>query len=205
MFKKYKLDWIWFKLSYPFRFAHHPLCDRYADQRFEVAGVHLCQGCTLVTIGTVLAALVSIITTLIFGEYLQFMVIFALISLLPAIIVDGFRLSRKYKRIARFGLGVAFGIAVGIITYSGWTNKLIFAGVLIVGLYGYRKFRQMTPKDDLCQTCPHLKEAPYCPGYQLQMNKNKEYKELAFPILESDLQARMKQLQINSKMTDIEL
>jgi hypothetical protein len=196
MLQKLKLEWLWFKLSYTFRFAHHPLCERYQDQRYQIGSVHLCQGCTLVTLGTIISALLAFLAIFFLSIPWQYFILTNIIALLPALIADGLRLGRRAKRFARFSLGLALGTTIGLIVVVPlWWLKVSLIIIGVFAIIAYRRFRSYTPKEDLCQTCPHLEEAPYCPGYILQMQKNKEYKELALPVLQPDLEARMSALQ----------
>jgi hypothetical protein len=43
------------------RFAHHPLCDRFADHVWRIGRLHLCAGCTCMVVGCVLATCLGII------------------------------------------------------------------------------------------------------------------------------------------------
>ena len=169
-----KREWLWLKLSYPFRWAHHPTCDPYSSQRFDLLGTSLCQGCTLVTAGLLLGSLISYVMNL------TSLIAFTLL-------VVGFGLSRRFKRLARVSIGLAIGNGLIQIIYQPWLLKLGLVLLFWTGWKIYQYFRSKSPSPDLCQTCDELPDAPRCSGIIDQFEANKKYRDLVLPVLDSDV------------------
>lgn len=178
-----KQEFTWLKLSYKFLWAHHPTCDPYANQRFDLLGISLCQGCTLITLGAIIGFVTSLILLLI--QLLVFVILFVM-SLVLVIAIDGFSLSRPFKRSLRLIMGITLGVGLAQLILQPWLIKLGFTILIFVMYNAYRLIRRSSPSKDLCQTCHELENIPNCSGMIDKIEANKRYQELVLPVLEND-------------------
>jgi hypothetical protein len=184
--KKIRLNLIWYRLSFPFQLAHHPLCDVYSTQVFKLYKIYLCQGCTLIVLGMIFSFISGIngwysvnLTTLLILIY----------SILPLLfLVDALYSNRIIKRISRFILGLLLGMTFSVAATSVWYNLLLLMGIIFVNWKIYQLFRKRFPSKDLCVDCEFLNKKPSCPGYILQLEANRKYRKLAYTLLEQDFQ-----------------
>jgi hypothetical protein len=181
-------EFTWLKLSYKFRWAHHPTCDTYQNQRFDIFGISLCQGCTILTV----SALISFVTTLILGIpiFLPLFILYIFVFLEVAII-DGIGLGRNFKRLARISIGASLGLAFAQILLLSSIQSSIILFLIFSTFFGYRRFRSKKSSEDLCQTCPELENAPRCPGVIHQYEANRTYQKLIVPVLDEDVIRRI--------------
>ncbi len=182
-----KLRWKHFKLTWRYKFAHHPLCDRYSNQVFRFKGVYLCQGCTLIYGGGILSFVVFLLLPREFFP-VEFIGWFytALLLISPTFVVEVFKLSRPLKRIARILNGITIGFwARGFFYFSDWIIKI---GIILLTVFFYYLFK-LTRKikggpADLCVGCPELVQGTICSGYKPIYEKEKEYSQYATKLLE---------------------
>jgi hypothetical protein len=183
-----KQEFTWLKLSYKFRWTHHPTCDPYQSQRFDFSGISLCQGCTILTV----SALISFITTLILGIpiFLPLFILY-IFALLGVAIIDGIGFGRNFKRLARISIGASLGMAFAQLLLLSLIQSSIILSLIISSFFGYRWFRSQKSSKDLCQTCPELKNAPRCQGVIRQYEANRTYQELIVPVIDEDTLRRI--------------
>jgi len=146
----------------------------------------------MVTIGSIFS-FIAVMLTLILSQLADIVYIaLLLIPVLPVIIIDGFHLSRFWKRIARLCLGISAGTAFAVILfYPSWWIKILVVLGLVSAKYAYEYFRTLSPSKDLCLTCQYLEDAPYCPGMTDKMEANKRYQELALPVMNSSIKSQV--------------
>jgi len=183
-------EFTWLNLSYKFLFAHHPTCNPYANQRFDILGISLCQGCTLVTLGAVGGFVTSLI--LLLSQLITFAGLFILTVGL-VFVIDGFSLGRPFKRFLRFIMGITLGVGVAQLILQPWLLKLGFVVFFVLIYNSYRVYRRSKPSEDLCQSCHELESAPYCSGMIDKMEANKRYQELILPVLDNDFIRQLEQ------------
>lgn len=107
-------------LQYPYRLAHHPLCDKFADHVYTIKGIKICRGCTNFYSGMIVGLILIPLLT-VFLE-LSFWILFALnwALFVPTILAVILSPPRIFKDFSRLLLGVgmisaACTIVVGII------------------------------------------------------------------------------------------
>ncbi len=190
-----------FQLSWKFKFAHHPLCQRYRNQVWHLGPLIVCQGCSLVLLG-ILSGLISSFYWLIPALAIKGFVLGLsfLIIMMPVLLVEFLRISwRPIKRLIRFltGFGIGFNIALILGFHSFWLTiqAIVF---LIGGYFLFKMVRHSRKKPDLCQTCPELSEKGVCSGYQTIVEAEREYGKIASevlkPYLDSYLKSKYQQL-----------
>ncbi|MHA1686522.1 MAG: hypothetical protein ACTSYD_08970 [Candidatus Heimdallarchaeaceae archaeon] len=127
-------------LQYPYRLAHHPLCDKFANHVYTIKGVKICRGCTNFYSGMIIGLiLIPLLTAFL---HLNFLVLFALnwgffIPTVLAVILDP---PRIFKDFSRFLLGIGMisalcTVIVGIIAtikdQDYWGAIIAFLTVII--------------------------------------------------------------------------
>lgn len=199
-FKNLKVSYIWLKLSYQFRFSHHPICDKYSNQLINVGSVHLCQGCTIVTVGGVIGAVAGMLGGILLESSMPRFIIPAVVIqsiMAPVFIIDYLQLGRKWKRVARACIGTAIGLGFSLAFFVGWLLKLTIVLLIFLNFQLYRIFRTKSPSIDLCPTCEFFPDKPNCPGFEQQFAANKVYMQRATEILYDSFEARFSQLSQN--------
>lgn len=190
MIQRLRLEFVWLKLSYRFKFAHHPTCTPYSNQVFRVLGIHLCQGCTMIYLGIIMGFLTQLLLQILFSP-VTFLVT-TIVTVGIVLILDTQTSIRLVKRTLRFSMGLYAGcIAASVIIDPNWIMKIVFAVVIILLFQAYRFFRMMRPSKDLCQTCPDFPKAPYCPGLIMQMEANSKYQDLVLPMVEANIASKL--------------
>ena len=175
-----------FQLFHIFKFAHHPLCDRFSDHVWKIGNIYVCQGCTLSILGAILGTflLVIINPALTLIQWL----ILGISFLIPTLIVELFKIKyRPLKRTVRLIAGFDLGICLGLII-SGSVHEKIFALIFIV--FGYSLFsliRRLKRPKDKCEGCFELKEEGICPGLKIEAALNREYSKYASDLLEKKI------------------
>lgn len=148
------------------RFAHHPLCDRYAGELLRLTGrTRLCRGCTLFASGGVAGVLAAIVVRPTF--------IWAAASLGGAVMLCMASLRRRGSKVAsRLAPGGAFGFALGGGIWS------VVAAVAVALLLA-RAYRRRGPDRSPCATCPErLRPAP-CRGMSEIVRAERGFRRLS--------------------------
>ena len=136
------------------RFAHHPLCDRYAGEVIRIGRVRLCRGCAFTALGSAMGGAIALVTHT--GALLAAAAALAL--LVPSLASR----SRFPKLLSRFAPSSLFGFALLASLLAG--DFLVAAAILavVIGLrvaYG-RRGGDRSP----CATCPERDASP-CSGF----------------------------------------
>jgi len=140
------------------RFAHHPLCDRYAGEVVRLGRrTRLCRGCTLAVVGGLAGGLAGL------GVGGSTSAAAAALALATALLIPTMvsrrRVPKPITRLAPAAL-FAFALTTGTLAGQPWlvAATLAMIGVLRV-LYG-RRGGDRTP----CATCPERALSP-CSGF----------------------------------------
>lgn len=186
--KRLKLNIFKLKLTWRFKFAHHPLCQNYSDQVFKIGNIYLCQGCTLIYSGLVIGLLSGIIFNPSFS--IQIWAIIGVSLMVPTFVVQVVKLPRMFKRIARFLNGFDLGaIFFSIFILPKWSHRIIMIVSISVTYLAFRIIHKHKRKErDLCESCNELKTGKICSGYKLRAEKELEYSKYAEQILDEELQ-----------------
>jgi len=162
------------------RFAHHPLCDRYAGEIVRVGKLRLCRGCTFAIAGGLAGGFVGLA---IGGSTLAAAIAVACsTSLLLATLWSKRRkrIPKTWTRLVPAGL-YALAITCGVLAASPLGIALAVAAAAIVGLvrvlYG-RRGADRTP----CTTCPELGRSP-CSGFTRIVSRERAFQRVANQLL----------------------
>ena len=146
------------------RFAHHPLCHRYAKEVIAIGRrQRICRGCTLVILGLVCGVLA--------GQALPLSVAGWYFAGAAAVLLGASRLRRLPKSVTRlapaFALGWASTGSVGC--------ALLAAGIAVTAVLGYRR---RGPYRGPCVSCPEL-GARVCSGFFPIVHRERAFQRLA--------------------------
>jgi hypothetical protein len=169
-----KLDRLSLRAHRFHRFAHHPLCGRYAGEVVRFGRVRLCRGCTFAIAGGVLGASAGLALG---GSIAISLAASAAATLvLLATLYRRGRLTKLVTRLAPAGL-FALAITCGVLAASfAGAAVAAFAAAMVVGLrvlYG-RRGADRSP----CVSCPERELAP-CSGFAPIVMRERAFQRIA--------------------------
>jgi hypothetical protein len=167
------------------RFSHHPSCDRYAGEVVRLGRrIRLCRGCALTAAGALLGGAAGLlapppaIAALLAGPPL--LAAWGVLALAPRAGHPIPKLLTRAAPTALAGLLVAAGLraalAPGPQRWAGILAALGAAGVLALGLIGYRR---RGPDRAACLDCPQAPPGPRCDGFRATVRRERAFSRLA--------------------------
>jgi hypothetical protein len=141
------------------RFAHHPLCTRYAGEVIRIGPrVRLCRGCVLTALGGALGGAIAIVTPVSTPTIPLLAAAAALVVLVPSLASR----RRFPKLVSRFTPSALFGFSLvaSLVAAHFVTAAAILAVVLALRILYGRRGGDRSP----CATCPERDDAP-CSGF----------------------------------------
>ncbi|UCE13837.1 MAG: hypothetical protein JSV04_01355 [Candidatus Heimdallarchaeota archaeon] len=179
--KRWEVSWRW-------HFAHHPLCDRYSDQTWNIGSFIICQGCSLVLTGIISGFSLCLLLGVVLDP-IGWIILWAIFFLSTILGEFYFMFRRPFKRMARFFAGIGIGSFFWfLLTEPNIIYKLIGAGFGFIAYSAFLKVRGYT-KVDKCYGCPELKPG-ICPGLEHESLAMKEYSNYATTLLEDQLREK---------------
>ncbi|HXC17519.1 MAG TPA: hypothetical protein VNV60_08780, partial [Holophagaceae bacterium] len=129
------------------RFAHHPLCAEYADERIQVGRIRLCRGCALLAAGAGAGLLL--------GAFLPAHRMVAGLALVLAAFAGVCAFALRLPKIAGRalpGAALAFALVQGLrLGLPGW---MLSAGSASLFVAAFVLYRRRGPHRGPCETCP---------------------------------------------------
>ena len=176
------LKWLWLASTISFRWAHKPLCDRFAHDVLRVGDVAICRSCTCLYAG-----FVSGMVACRFLPEKNGMVLLACgVALLLAVALSCPKWygswSRRFRDVLRFGCGWLATICA-ILSFQ---QHLALGGLLLMTLWMCRHwYLQLrgARKQVACQGCPEFGTGEICSGFTHQARRLRKYEELATRML----------------------
>jgi hypothetical protein len=155
------------------RFAHHPLCDRYAGEVVRIgARTRLCRGCTNAVLGGLAGGVLGIIAT----DAIAIASVIAAVALIGATLYAKRRPSKLVTRLVPAAL-FALALAHGAVARAPLALAAAFAAATSAGglrfLYG-RRGADRTP----CMTCPERERQP-CSGLRPILSRERAFQRVA--------------------------
>jgi 4-amino-4-deoxy-L-arabinose transferase-like glycosyltransferase len=148
-----------------YRFAHHPLCSRYASEVIPIGRrIRLCRGCTFVALGIAcgLALGIALRGPAILGV--------GLVLLAATIGWTSIR-TRLPKTTSRFLPALFFGIAIACNLVIA-AAAIAAAGALLLG------YRRRGPDRAPCQLCPE-KDSRVCSGFKRMVSRERAFRRVS--------------------------
>lgn len=177
--KRVYLKALWYKKTYPFYWAHKPMCGLYRDDVVRFKKIYLCRSCLFVYLGIGFGILYPILFPAIYTEYglvsIAALSVFTLPFSYPSVYK---RLSRRFRDLLRFSLG-CITVQIVYLFFKGFIlpalTVLIFCYILWKIYFTKRAKRKL----QLCHDCEEFSYETVCSGYTLQTKLLREYEEEA--------------------------
>jgi len=165
------------------RFAHHPLCGRYASELVTLGPqrTRVCRGCLAAALGALTGAAVCLVSRP------QAAVLYAVLAAGVALGAVSLRL-RLPKTLGRFVPAAAAGFAIASVL-TGPTSFAWLSGALTFAA-AVAAYRRRQPNRTPCATCPERTGANVCSGYARIVRRERAFQHLAGRIIATDLAAR---------------
>jgi hypothetical protein len=158
------------------RFAHHPLCDRYANELIPLGRRdRVCRGCAAIAGGVVGGGVLTVLFAPIGA------VLYAALALGAALGVASLRV-RLPKSLGRFLPALALGAAAA----SGFTTPRSYAWLVAVLAFAAASvaYRRRGPSRTPCESCPErLLPAP-CSGFKRIVRRERAFQRVARGMIE---------------------
>jgi hypothetical protein len=163
------------------RYAHHPLCVEYADERIQIGRIRLCRGCALLGIG--------LLSGFAAGIALRPHLMSTGLALIPGIAIGllSFHL-RTPKTVGRLlpGAALAFAAVQGLrLGPMGWALSMAAGAVFAIAVFLYRR---RGPNRGPCETCRERDRRPACRGFAPVLRRERALQRLAGRLIAKDLQ-----------------
>jgi len=156
------------------RFAHHPLCGRYASELIPLGRrARICRGCACAALGTLAGALGALFTqpsprTLLVGGALGLAVLLSTLAL---------RLPKALGRGLSAGLASFAGVG-GLLSTESAPRVLALGLLAFAGIFLWL-YRRRGPNRSPCQTCPERLAARTCSGLRPIVQRERAFRRLA--------------------------
>jgi len=156
------------------RFAHHPLCERYAGELIPLGKrSRLCRGCASAGLGTVAGLLAAVafrppFSILLIASALGFGLLLGALAL---------RLPKWLGRAAATAC-LAFACGSGLLTAHG-AALFLALGILGSGAAFIALYRRRGPNRGPCRTCPERLLAKPCSGLLPIVRRERAFRRLA--------------------------
>jgi hypothetical protein len=177
-----RLWFLWMRHSYPFRWAHRPLCSNFSDDILRIGHVHLCRSCLCAYCGMVLCA----ISWLFFGAVRESSLTLLICLMVPTI---GLSTPQFYKQcprllrdLLRFSMGCCITLCVCVILSRSMLIGVTCGGILLLFWRIYFLVRRKR-KAQACTGCGELGRRRICTGCRLQADAVRAYETRATNLL----------------------
>lgn len=178
------------ELSWRFKFAHHPICPSYNKHYWNIKGVYLCQGCSIVYTCFFSALLFLILFHITFIPVHYLFV--GLGILIPILLVEIIKIEqRSIKRLARAGIGIGLSLPFSaFVLHEEIVVKVMGLLITLLGFISFRQVRKAANREDLCKSCPEYKSNRICNGLRLEAEAMRKYSDYASDLLHAELKEK---------------
>lgn len=174
--RKIHLKILWLRYTYPFLWAHKPLCERFQQDTFQVKSIRICRSCCLLYAGILSSALLGYFKLYEIPPGVLFVVTSAVLLLSVPHIYRFY--PRPVRDILRFLLGAALAS-----TLLFFFSKALFVGVigtfLLLVIRAVLQRQRAILKSKACQGCEELSLQGICSGFVLQAERIRRYETKA--------------------------
>lgn len=158
------------------RFAHHPLCERYASELIRLGRrERVCRGCVALGLGLVAGFILAL------SVELRASVVYGLLASGAALGAASlrFRLPKLFGRfVPALGLGLALASVFTDFRSGAW---LVAVGGGGVAFFAYRR---RGPSRSPCATCPERLEPAPCSGFADIVRRERAFQRVAQRLIE---------------------
>ncbi len=154
------------------RFAHHPLCGRYASELVSLRGrTQLCRGCLLALAGAPVGLAAGLALPAVGGFCLGLgLLALAAAALSPA---------RRSKLWTRLFPAAALAAAIGAGLQETRTFGIALSAVALASALGFLwAYRRRGPNREPCESCPEYRATVACSGIQPLLRREAAFRRL---------------------------
>ena len=173
------LKFLWLKKTYPFHWAHKPLCATYREDLLTIQSLYICRSCFFGYLGIMTGLLFSIVPH---PFHLKQSAILAAITWLVILVVSLPKFYKKFSRqlrdLIRFSTGFTLVQIVFMFLHGQFILPLICCAVSSIVWTIYYKQRARR-KINLCHSCQEYSHENVCSGYKKQQLMIRSYEEEA--------------------------
>jgi hypothetical protein len=167
------------------RFAHHPLCGRYASELIPLGRkARLCRGCSYAALGLLGGALSALLLQPSLGALT-----------LSAVLGAGLLLTSLVTRLPKsLGRGLACGAAsfagLGGVLSGQLAPRLLSAALLLLGALFLWAYRQRQPNRSPCAQCPERLAPVVCSGLRPIVRRERAFRRVAQRLIDQGALSR---------------
>ena len=167
------------------RFAHHPLCGRYASELIPLGRkARLCRGCSYAALGVLGGALSALLVRPSFGA-LALSAGLGVGLLLTSLVT---RLPKSLGRALACGAGAFAGL--GGLLSGQLAPRLLSGGLLVLGALFLWAYRQRQPNRSPCAECPERLAPAVCSGLRPIVRRERAYRRVAQRFIDQAMTSR---------------
>jgi hypothetical protein len=166
------------------RWAHHPVCERYAGEVVRLGRrTRLCRGCTLLALGAAAGPALGLGLPTLPGLVAGWPAAIAALALLAALCAAGLarwrgvRLPKPLTRLLPMAAAVALAVAGLRATTPAGLALALGAAALVLG--GVAFYRRRGPDRRACDACPQAPAGPRCDGLAPIARRERAFQRLA--------------------------
>ncbi len=193
LIRRLRNGWTWLRHTYPFQFAHGPLCERYEADTVRLGHVFLCRSCAALYATLALATAALLLeppsaTTLRVALGITAAVVFPLSW--PPLYKP---LPRLVRDLLRGGAGLLVALTLAALLRGMWLTGGLAVATMLVALVVFSRVRRRQ-RVHMCDGCPELGADGVCSGYAVQAGYLRRYEDAMAarvgPSIEAALRAR---------------
>jgi hypothetical protein len=164
------------------RFAHHPLCDRYAGEVIRLGKrSRICRGCVSAAAG----ALIGVTLAVSFRPPFMLALLFGLSGVALGVYALRYRVSKSLGRLLPALLMSAASVGCAL---APQLSARAFAAALLVGAIAISiAYRRRGPNRSPCASCPERQELGACSGYRPIVARERAFRRMAQRLIDSAL------------------
>ncbi len=194
LIRRLYLKALWLRKTYPFLWAHKPLCEKYREDVIAIQGISLCRSCLFVYLGITAGVLFYLIAACFYKAYSagnlvgmeRYFTAFlypllAALSCLVMLFSSPYfykKMPRKIRDLLRFFLGFLIPSFLSLLLFGKILFPLLFLLIFFLCFRVYSR-KRVKRKLRICFDCTEYSEEHICSGYILQSELIREYEEEA--------------------------
>ncbi|MFC1653116.1 hypothetical protein ACFL3F_05290 [Planctomycetota bacterium] len=173
---------LWIRYSYPFRWAHRPLCTCFRAGVLRLGSMHLCRSCVCVYAGMVLTVAGCLVFSDLRANAAALLVGFMVPTIALSLPQMYHRCSRSVRDVLRVSMGACIPLCASTAFIGHPWMAALCASLLYVFWRIYFKMRQRR-RALACNDCPEYKQSGICTGCQIQAEAVRAYEAEATQLL----------------------
>jgi len=177
-----RLRFLWLKHTYPYRWAHRPLCSRFRRDILKVGPIHLCRSCLCVYAGLLVSGAALACFPMIRNSAIPLLLCLGV----PTLILSAPLLYAKFSRHVRDVLRFSTGCCIPLCICTGLTGHVAASALCAVILFLFWRIYftlRRNRKAAACTGCVEIGEPGICSGCSRQADGIRAYETEATALL----------------------